>query len=121
MRGNKFLTKPREYEWVFRQGKSRSSNHLVLKTVPNNLDHSRYGISVNRRVGKAVVRNRVKRRLREILRSIVMRQGWDMVFIVRSSAAASTYQILAQEVDELMIRGGVTEASRKLPADNCQS
>jgi ribonuclease P protein component len=102
MRGDRFLTKPREYERVYRQGLSRASRYLVLKAAPNDLDVSRYGISISHRVGNAVTRNRIKRRLREMLRLMVIRPGWDMVFIARTTASASTYSQLVKEVESLL-------------------
>ncbi len=62
---------------------------LVLKAAPNGLEGNRYGFSVGRRVGIAVVRNRVKRRLREVARLARVKAGWDMVFIARGAAASA--------------------------------
>jgi len=49
-------------------------------------------------VGNAVVRNRTKRRFREILRSTAVKSGWDMVFIARPSAANSKFSMLAKNI-----------------------
>ncbi len=109
MRGEKFLTEPRQYERVYRQGISRTSGPVIIKVIPNGLEISRYGISVSRRVGNAVTRNKVKRRLREILRLTVLQPGWDIVFIARASAAGCDYTGLGKNVRSLLKREKIVE------------
>jgi ribonuclease P protein component len=79
----------------------------VVKVLPNGLDISRYGFSVSRRVGKAVVRNRVKRLLREITRQLELPAGWDMVFIARVPAAKAGYAELEKAVLSLLNEAGL--------------
>jgi ribonuclease P protein component len=102
MKGERFLTKPRQYEKVYSQGSSRISNLIIMKAIPNDLEFSRYGISVSRRVGNAVTRNRIKRRLREVLRVTTLKPGWDLVFIARPSSAKGKYSILAKNIMSLL-------------------
>jgi ribonuclease P protein component len=78
-------------------------------------DAARVGITVGRRVGNAVVRNRVKRRLREAIRSSFAKihPGTDLVLIARPSAARAHYTDLASAVDSLLDRAAkntVTQA-----------
>jgi ribonuclease P protein component len=82
-----------------------------MKAMPNDLDLSRYGFSVTKRVGKAVQRNRVKRLLREIMRKQSLRSGWDIVFIARSSAVESSYHELESTVTGLLNRARLLEAN----------
>ena len=102
MRGEKYLTKPEQYAVVYNKGNSWASSLLVMKAFPNRLTLSRYGLSVSRRVGKAVIRNRVKRLLREILRITPLEPGWDIIFIARPKAAAADYASLKKSVEELL-------------------
>ena len=104
MRGEKYLTKPKQYALVYNEGSSWVSNLMVTKTLPNRLTLSRYGFSVSRRVGKAVVRNRVKRLLREIFRLTPLEPGWDIVFIARPAAATADYASLKKAVEGLLSR-----------------
>ena len=62
---------------------------------------------VSRRVGKAVVRNRVKRLLREILRKTPLRPGWDVVFIARAPSSVADYAVLGKSVKNLLFRAGI--------------
>jgi ribonuclease P protein component len=75
--------------------------------MPNDLGWTRCGFSVSRRVGNAVRRNRVKRRLREIMRKTSLKAGWDIVVIARPSAGESGYRALAEELNRLLGRGGL--------------
>lgn len=73
---------------------------------------SRVGITVSRRVGSAVVRNRVKRRLREIMRQEHPRlvEGWDLVIVVRPAAAAADFAALSAAALSLLRRAGLIAA-----------
>ena len=104
MRGEAYLTKPGQYALVYDNGKSWKSNFLVMKAMPNGLTLSRYGLSVSKRVGKAVTRNRVKRILREILRSEPLESGWDIIFIARPLAADANYADMEKSIDTLLSR-----------------
>jgi len=104
MRGEGYLTKPSQYALVHEKGSSWVSPLLVMRVLPNGLPLSRYGLSVSKRLGKAVRRNRVKRLLREILRLTPLRAGWDIVFIARLAAAAADYTSLEKTIKDLLSR-----------------
>jgi ribonuclease P protein component len=75
--------------------------------LPNGLHLTRCGFAVGRRVGKAVVRNRIKRRLREILRKMSLSPGWDIVLIARIPAAQADYKRLEKSVLALLMKAGI--------------
>jgi ribonuclease P protein component len=107
VRGEQYLTRTAQYGLVYDRGSSWVNNLLVVKALPNGLIISRYGFSVSRRVGKAVVRNRVKRLLREILRQITLQAGWDIIFIARSPVSRVSYADLEKSVRGLLARAGL--------------
>ena len=113
MKGEEYLTKSEQYELVYKKGSSWTSNLVVMKALPNRLSLSRYGFSVSRRVGKAVIRNRVKRLLREILRSTPLEPGWDIIFIARPASASADYANLEKSVAGLLSRARLLETAEK--------
>jgi ribonuclease P protein component len=102
------LKKPREFQRVRQEGRSLGTRLLTLGWAPNGLAWSRCGYTVGKRIGGAVARNRVKRRLREIIRLHIkagqVASGYDLVFIARTGAAQATYHELATDVAHLLQR-----------------
>ena len=62
------LRKDSDFRRVYKHGKSFANRYLVMYIMRNNLEYNRVGISVSKKVGKAIVRNKVKRRIRESFR-----------------------------------------------------
>ena len=85
-----------EFRRVYNKGKSGVSPFLVVYARPNRGGKNRLGVTVSTKLGKAVVRNRVRRRLREIYRlsQPEMKQGYDIVLVARTRAVTATYREL---------------------------
>jgi len=77
---------------------------LVIRVLPNGMDRSRFGFVVSKRIGGAVVRNKVKRRLREAVRLAPVKAGWDAIFIARRGVELADYQQLKQATENLLRR-----------------
>ncbi len=101
------LRKRREFQLVFRRGRSVSCQEFRVVLCPNGLDHPRLGLAVGRRVGGAVVRNRVKRFIREIFRRErhFMPASTDLVVIPRTEASALSYHPFREAFLGVMARG----------------
>ena len=89
---------------IHRQGRSVANGFLVLRVSPNDLGHSRFCFVAGKRVGNAVVRNRVKRRLREVVRNSDFQPGWDAIIMARRGAGGATYAELERAVHNLLRR-----------------
>ena len=100
------LRKNADFQRVRRQGQSWANRLLVLNVISNGLDHSRFGFSVSRRLGKAVVRNRAKRLMREAVRwqrdGVV--GGWDVVLIARLPMREADFPAVERAVEQLLRR-----------------
>ena len=107
MKGEVHITKQGQYALIYKKGSSWVNKFLVMKAMPNRLDTSRYGFSVSKQLGKAVVRNRTKRLLREILRKAPLNPGWDIIFIARRQAAGTPYREMEETVRNLLSRARI--------------
>lgn len=105
------LHRSADYQRVQSTGRKYRSTHLLLlvcmrprvdsvKEVPSPVAVGRCGLTVSRKVGKAVQRNQLKRWLREILRQVAppRRGPWDLVLIPHSSASQAGFRVLMEEV-----------------------
>lgn len=88
------LKKNSDFRRLYSKGKSVVTPYLVLYCRRNRLGVNRLGYTVSTKLGHAVVRNRVRRRLREIYRlnSQALKTGWDIVVVARSRCVGARYQ-----------------------------
>jgi ribonuclease P protein component len=112
LRAETTLTGKAQFDLVYKKGRSWAAKEIVVKVLPNGLNSTRYGLTISRRVGKAVVRNKIKRRLRELLRQMSPSPGWDIIIIARNPAANADYSALGKSVGDLFIRAGLIDGGK---------
>jgi ribonuclease P protein component len=95
-----------------RRGRSTGNPLLVLNAIRTEGTVVRCGFVASKRVGSAVARNRVKRRLREIMRPLLLTfaGGWDLVLAARPTAARASFPELADAVADVLRRARVRAA-----------
>ena len=94
---------------MFQHGRHNSAHLLAVRSITNEAPVTRYAFAIPKRVGNAVVRNKVRRRLREILRLLPLREGFDLVISVRPAAAEATFFALKTELTMLLKRARVLD------------
>ena len=98
------LVRRGEFDAVYRAGRRRTSSHFTVFFRANALPQSRFGVSIKRALGGAVVRNRIRRRLREIVRCHrrEIPAGWDIVIHPKSAVARAPFAALRADLLELL-------------------
>lgn len=98
------LKKNEEFKKVYARGKSVVTPYLVLYFMRNNTEYNRLGISVSKKVGNSVVRNRVKRLIREAFRlnSLPLRNGLDLVLIARVRMNQADFKTTAKHLGQVL-------------------
>lgn len=104
MKFSESLKKNKEFQAVYRSGKSLANKCLVMYIIPNELNKNRIGISVSKKVGNSVVRHHLARLIRESYRLSEehFQCGYDIVIIARTGAKEKNYH----EVESALIHLG---------------
>ena len=103
------LSEDKRFAEIHREGLSVANRLLVVRVLKNDLSHNRYAFMVSKRLGNAVTRNRIRRRLREVVRNTRLRNGWDAVFIVRKGAESADFGALRQSARNVLSRANILE------------
>ncbi len=103
------LSSPKDFQTLQGDGTVRSHPLLVARFLRTDLEATRFGLSTGKRLGGAVVRNRVRRRLREALRALApsFQPGWDVLFIARPAIVDASHEDVTEAVRRLLRRGEV--------------
>lgn len=105
------LTDSTEFERVYKQGTAYRGKLFSVHAFPNEIGTLRLGLSVSRKVGNAVVRNTLRRRIREIFAASAGRGGGlDLVVSARPAARDATFEELRAEFDRAVRKLGIVES-----------
>jgi ribonuclease P protein component len=103
------LSRQQDFAAFQGDGTSRSHPLLTARFRRTDLETTRFGLSTGRALGGAVVRNRVRRRLREALRVMApsFQPGWDVLIIARPSIVTADHAAMVGALRRILIKGGV--------------
>lgn len=106
----KSLKSFKDFDQVYNHRRSVADRLLVLYVMRNNLPECRLGISISRKVGKAVVRNRIRRLIKEQIRLMEshIAPGYDLVLVARPAAADSQFVHIGQSLLTLFNKQRIT-------------
>ena len=112
MQFSESLKKNRDFQKVYRLGKSYANKYLVMYILENHTERNRIGISVSKKVGNSVIRHHLTRLIRESyrLQEDMFHSGWDIVIIARASAKEVGFH---QIESALMHLGGLHKITKK--------
>lgn len=101
----------RDFEKAFKQGKSFRQDFLFMKIAENDLNETRFGFIVSKKISnKAVIRNKIKRQLREIVRNQLdqIKKGLDIVLVALPEIKNKDFQKIEQTVNKLLKKARIS-------------
>ncbi|MGL5640747.1 MAG: ribonuclease P protein component [Paraclostridium sp.] len=104
-KNTKGIKKDSDFRKVYKHGKSFANKYLVMYILDNKSDFNRVGFSVSKKVGKATIRNKIRRRIRESFRlncDEYIKNGYDLVFIARVASKDAEYEDIEKSVKGLI-------------------
>lgn len=105
------LRRRRDFAAVFAEGREFARGPFVVRVRPNpEAVPSRLGFAIGKRLGSAVRRNRIRRRIRAILRELPVKDGADVVVIARRGAREASYADLRASLRQLLDQAGLLDA-----------
>lgn len=98
------LKKNYEFKKVYNEGRYYVEKYVVMYIIKNNLNINRTGFSVSKKIGNSVVRNKTKRRMKEIYRKNAANTilGYDIVFTARVGSGSVEYSIIEKNIVSIL-------------------
>lgn len=114
------IRKNAEFRTVYRRGKSFSNGLLVLYIYRNHKDLNRLGISVSKKVGKSVIRSKVKRLIFESYRlnKDTIKKGYDLVFVARTAANDKDFWEIEKALKNIFKKAGLLMDEKTVDFNN---
>ncbi|MBC2576922.1 ribonuclease P protein component [Peptostreptococcus russellii] len=110
------IKKDSDFRRVYQKGKSFADRNLVIYTMKNGKDRSRIGISISKKVGKANVRNKIRRYIKEAYRLNIdenVKPGLDIVFIARINSQNAEYKDIEKSIKYISRKANAVKVNKK--------
>ena len=103
------LARSEDFARVREVGQTFRGRLLLLNVAPNGLSYNRYGVVTGKKLGGAVVRNRVRRLLREVVRATnaKLTGGWDVIMVAHPSAAGQPASEIQRAFEAAAVQAGL--------------
>lgn len=103
------LTKRKAFNYVYKNGKSKAGESLIVNYIPTKLNVCKIGFSVSKKVGKAHERNRIKRILRETMKSLLPRlnQKYNYILSAKPTIIGKTFHKIQEELFQILNKCGM--------------
>ena len=110
------LRRQDDFAHIRHVGQRYQHSLLTLSVAANDLSHNRYGFITSKRLGNAVVRNRMRRILRAVMHSFdsLIQPGYDLVIVARPAAVGQPFRTIHRIIEELLVRSGLMRVESDL-------
>lgn len=104
MKKYEIVKNQRDFDYIIHNGKYIKNKFVVIYNKDNNLNFSRFGIAVGKKIGNAVTRNKIKRQLRMIITNNkkLFKNSYDYIIIVKTSVLDVSYKELEDSIIDLI-------------------
>jgi ribonuclease P protein component len=105
----KRISRGYEFRNIYQQGKKVTGKYIIAFVNSNSAELSRFGIVTSKKVGKAVTRNKAKRRLRAIIQqeTVNLKAGFDVVIVVRKYFPDASFELIKKDFLKVMGKAGL--------------
>ena len=105
------LTKRKEFGYIYKNGKYVYNNYLTLMYVPTKLKNPRIGFSISKKTGKAWLRNKIKRQLRDVVRTLTesLNPSFNYVFVTKPEITTLNYNQIKDAVINVLNKAKLTK------------
>lgn len=110
------LKKRYQFNYIYKNGTHFTSSALVLYVATSRTKSIKVGFAVTKKLGKAVVRNTIKRRLREIVRNQLpnLKQNYNIIIVARENVANFSFEALSKQFLDLAIKADIVLKDEKI-------
>ena len=109
------LRKKYQYQYIYKAGKFVSEKAVAIHYVPSKTKNIKIGFAVTKKIGHAIKRNLIRRRLREIARSQLpsLKQNYNIIFVAKEAILETDFEILKQQIINLLKRADLLKNDEK--------